>query len=88
MNQQKTKHYKGLLIERREQLQAIYETAKEAAETVELDQSRVGRLSRMDAMQQQAMAQATNQRRSQELTLVGSLGHCVCHGKGQNLHTG
>jgi DnaK suppressor protein len=30
-----------------------------SAETVELDQSKVGRLSRMDAMQQQAMAQAT-----------------------------
>jgi DnaK suppressor protein len=30
---------------------------------VELDQSKVGRLSRMDAMQAQAMAQASGQRR-------------------------
>lgn len=33
-----------------------------AAATVELDQTRVGRLSRMDAMQQQAMAQNSRER--------------------------
>lgn len=32
--------------------------AKKRVSPLELDQSRVGRLSRMDAMQQQAMAQA------------------------------
>lgn len=37
-------------------------TAADNARTVTLDQSSVGRLSRMDAMQQQAMAQATMQR--------------------------
>ncbi len=39
----------------------------DAADTVQLDQSRVGRLSRMDAMQQQAMTQAT--RRNQRARL-------------------
>lgn len=39
-------------------LRDLDESAR-SAETVELDQSKVGRLSRMDAMQQQAMAQAT-----------------------------
>ncbi len=34
--------------------------------TVTLDQQSVGRLSRMDALQQQAMANATHQRRQQE----------------------
>ena len=72
MDKQKTKQYKRQLIERREQLLAIYETSKQAAETVELDQSRVGRLSRMDAMQQQAMAQATNQRRAEELRRIAA----------------
>lgn len=38
--------------------------AQENAATVELDQTSVGRLSRMDALQQQAMAQATRQRLS------------------------
>ncbi len=38
------------------------EHANAAAQTVELDQNRIGRLSRMDAMQSQAMAQANKQR--------------------------
>lgn len=36
-------------------------------EDVTLDQTRVGRLSRMDALQMQAMAQATERRRQQEV---------------------
>jgi len=38
-------------------------SSEESAAVVELDQSKVGRLSRMDAMQAQAMAQASAQRR-------------------------
>ena len=72
MNKKKTTHYKQLLIDRRDQLTAIYETSQQSAETVGLDQSRVGRLSRMDSMQQQAMAQATNQRRSEELRRIAA----------------
>lgn len=41
--------------------QAI-EESRQASSTVELDQSSVGRLSRMDAMQQQAMAQSMMER--------------------------
>jgi len=37
---------------------------------VELDQQSVGRLSRMDAMQQQAMAAATHRRRQQETAIL------------------
>ena len=37
----------------------------DSQKTVELDQQAVGRLSRMDAMQQQAMAKATQNRRAQ-----------------------
>ncbi|MBK1645847.1 hypothetical protein CKO25_14525 [Thiocapsa imhoffii] len=36
--------------------------SNDAGGTVELDQTRVGRLSRMDAMQQQAMAKNTHER--------------------------
>lgn len=43
-----------------------------AAQTVELDQNRVGRLSRMDAMQGQAMAQASAERQSQQLMLISA----------------
>ena len=41
--------------------------SEQSSQVVELDQSRVGRLSRMDAMQAQAMAQASGQRREMML---------------------
>ena len=44
-------------------IEAIAASADASAHTVELDQTRMGRLSRMDAMQGQAMAQATIARR-------------------------
>jgi len=51
------------LLELREGLDAIAATGDESAAIVELDQTKVGRLSRMDAMQAQAMAKASGQRR-------------------------
>lgn len=47
----------------RDEVVEVSATASEAAQTVELDQQRVGRLSRMDAMQAQAMAQESGRRR-------------------------
>ena len=52
------------------ELQAIAETADESAAVVELDQTKVGRLSRMDAMQAQAMAKASSERRMQMLRRI------------------
>ena len=60
-----------LLILRAE-LQAAAETAEGSAAIVELDQSKVGRLSRMDAMQAQAMAKASAQRRDEALQRVAA----------------
>lgn len=54
---------KRKLIEMREELERLAATGDASAAVVELDQARVGRLSRMDAMQAQAMAQASGQRR-------------------------
>ncbi|MDH3265536.1 MAG: TraR/DksA C4-type zinc finger protein [Gammaproteobacteria bacterium] len=51
------------LLKLREKLKSAAEIGDESADIVELDQSKVGRLSRMDAMQAQAMAQAFAQRR-------------------------
>jgi DnaK suppressor protein len=51
------------LLVLREELESIAATSDESAAVVELDQSKVGRLSRMDALQSQAMAQASGQRR-------------------------
>jgi DnaK suppressor protein len=81
-----TEHFHTLLLKRREELLAVAETADSAADTVELDQTRQGRLSRMDALQQQAMSQETNRRRDLELRRIsaalarlesGDYGYCV-----------
>ncbi len=52
------------LLELRRELEAVAEAGAESAAVVELDQSKVGRLSRMDAMQAQAMAKASEERRA------------------------
>ena len=54
------------LLARRAELDAEDAVNAEARGTVELQQDSVGRLSRMDALQQQAMAQATERRRLSE----------------------
>jgi len=55
------------LIELRAELESVAATGDDSAAVVELDQSKVGRLSRMDAMQAQAMAKASTRRREQAL---------------------
>lgn len=63
------------LLQLRAELEAVAATGNESAAVVELDQSKVGRLSRMDAMQAQAMAQASAQRRKQMLrNITAALG--------------
>ncbi len=53
-------HFKKRLQERYQDILAIQEKKKKDTDPVELDQARVGRLSRMDAMQQQAMSKASD----------------------------
>ena len=74
-----------LLALRTEALKAT-EDGADAAGVVELDQTRVGRLSRMDAMQAQEMARAANERRQQHLLDIdralsridaGDYGYCA-----------
>ncbi len=52
-------HFQEKLLQLRADLEAVAATGDESAAVVELDQSKVGRLSRMDAMQQQQMAVAS-----------------------------
>ncbi len=61
---------KKRLLQRQISLQQTAASAKSSLQPVELDQSRVGRLSRMDALQMQAMAQAEAGRRNLELTRI------------------
>ncbi len=70
----------------RERVIAAAEQGAEAAQPVELDQQRIGRLSRMDALQGQEMARAAERRRGLELRKIdaalaridaGDYGWCV-----------
>ena len=54
---------KQILHKQQQELMALEQTGNEAAAVVELDQTRVGRLSRMDALQGQAMSQERIRRR-------------------------
>jgi DnaK suppressor protein len=62
--------YKTRLLALKQSLLRAQETGDQAEETVELDQTRVGRLSRMDAMQAQAMSKETGRRRRQKLLQI------------------
>ena len=55
---------KQKLLQLHDELIKVEQSGNEAAQTVVLDQSSVGRLSRMDALQGQAMAKETQQRRA------------------------
>lgn len=79
-------HFKKLLEQKRGEIEEIIETGNDAAQPVELDQTRVGRLSRMDAMQAQAMSIEAKRRRDIELVRIksalerieqGSYGECL-----------
>jgi len=55
---------------KRAELEELSAISSEARQTVELDQQSVGRLSRMDAMQQQAMAEAQERTRKRDLQRI------------------
>jgi len=62
--------YRDLLQNRLNSLMDQAASNTDARETVILDQTSVGRLSRMDAMQQQAMAKATETNRQAEIAAL------------------
>lgn len=65
-----SERWRDRLLALRDELRDIADTSDEASAVVELDQTKVGRLSRMDAMQVQAMAQASGQRRAETLRRI------------------
>ncbi len=86
MNDEQLDHFRRRLLARREELQQRQAEGDEAADTVELDQQSVGRLSRMDALQAQQMAQEAVRRRQRELMRIdaalhrldsGDYGYCL-----------
>ncbi len=88
MNDKAIEQYRQQLLSLSSALQEREEAYKETEATVELDQSRVGRLSRMDAMQIQQMALESSRRRQHQLLKIegaltriesGEYGYCfVC----------
>ena len=62
--------WRDRLLALQAELESIAATGDESAAVVELDQSKVGRLSRMDAMQAQAMAKAASNRRQAMLLKI------------------
>jgi DnaK suppressor protein len=64
--------YKELLLALKQTLLRAQETGDQAEQTVELDQTRMGRLSRMDALQAQAMSKETGRLRRQKLLQIES----------------
>ena len=76
---------KQKLVTMKNELERIADTGDDPAAVVQLDQTKVGRLSRMDALQAQAMAQASGERRAVQLREIdaalkrideGSYGDC------------
>lgn len=65
-----SENWRDKLLALRAELENIDATGDASAAVVELDQSKVGRLSRMDAMQAQAMAKAAGQRREASLRRI------------------
>ncbi|MEX0617775.1 MAG: TraR/DksA family transcriptional regulator [Pseudohongiellaceae bacterium] len=91
MEKSEAEQYRQRLLDLRVELERIQESSKNASATVELDQTSVGRLSRMDAMQVQQMAKATERRRQHQIDRIegalrrisaGDFGYCyVCEGE-------
>ncbi len=72
MDEGRVQDFKARLAARLTALQGASGATAEDRRPVELDQSSVGRLSRMDALQVQAMAQASQRRRTEEMCRIAA----------------
>jgi DnaK suppressor protein len=90
MEQDELSTYRQALVSLRDEIEQLNNAGREAAGTVELDQSKVGRLSRMDALQAQQIAQETARRRQLQLQKIssalrrmdaGDYGYCLMCGE-------
>ncbi len=85
MNDTRAAEFRALIETRLADLDAQEARGREGQATVDLDQQAIGRLSRMDALQNQAMAKAGHVRRQAEQTRLraalarldeGEFGYC------------
>ncbi|MCU7801377.1 MAG: TraR/DksA family transcriptional regulator [gamma proteobacterium symbiont of Lucinoma myriamae] len=77
MDKKNLQQIRQLLFNIKSDLQDQEKTFKEVGKPVELDQSKVGRISRMDAMQAQQMALDSSRRRQQQLAKIDSALHRI-----------
>ncbi len=86
MPERKMEDIRATLLTLKAELEDLSEMSGEARATVQLDQQSVGRLSRMDALQGQAMAQASERQRRATIQRIeaalarldsGDYGYCV-----------
>lgn len=70
MEQNQLDIFRKVLISLQDEIEQLSADSKNAADTVTLDQSKVGRLSRIDALQAQQMAQETARRRQLQLQKI------------------
>ena len=69
--------YKKQLLDLQKELLASEKAGQEGTKTVELDQSRVGRLSRMEAIQAQAVSLENRRRRQLKLQQIKAAQHRI-----------
>ncbi len=83
-------YFRARLLARKVELEHLLDISAQAGATVKLDQTSVGRLTRMDALQAQAMAQETARRRALEISRIdaalkrineGEYGFCLNSGE-------
>ncbi len=88
-SEKNSSYWQKRLLQLRSELEHLDKEAVEGRQAVELDQSRVGRLSRMDALQGQAMNNAIAERRRATLMRIeaalarledGEFGYCTICG--------
>ena len=86
INVDQLREYEARLLQMRAALTSLEDVRKAGSAVVELDQTRAGRLSRMDALQMQAMAKAGRERAALELRRIeaalarirnGTFGECA-----------
>ncbi|MGI9425203.1 MAG: TraR/DksA family transcriptional regulator [Hyphomicrobiaceae bacterium] len=82
--------FRSQLLEKQAELASLREMSAQSREAVKLDQSSVGRVSRIDAIQQQELALAAERNRERELQRIksallrldqGDFGYCVTCGE-------
>lgn len=86
MDRTKLTEFKNRLRDMKAMIESLESDRRSSGDVVELDQTRTGRLSRMDAMQAQAMAKAGQVRSQLELRRIeaalkridsGDFGYCI-----------